>query len=73
MREFAIADIPRHELAHYFPEMRALMNECQYNNCMHINEPSCAIKEAVSEGIINEERYINYCTILDSIKENDWE
>lgn len=73
MREFAIADIPRHELAHYFPEMRALMNECQYNNCMHINEPSCAIKEAVSQGMINEERYINYCTILDSIKENDWE
>ena len=73
MREFAIADIPRHELAHYFPEMRALMNECQYNNCMHINEPSCAIKEAVSEGMISEERYINYCTILDSIKENDWE
>ena len=73
MREFAIADIPRHELAHYFPEMRALMSECQYNNCMHINEPSCAIKEAVSEGIISEERYINYCTILDSIKENDWE
>lgn len=73
MREFAIADIPRHELAHYFPEMRALMNECQYNNCMHINEPSCAIKDAVSEGIISEDRYINYCTILDSIKENDWE
>jgi ribosome biogenesis GTPase len=73
MREFAIADIERKELSHYFPEMRALLNNCQYNNCMHINEPSCAIKEAVLDGIISEERYISYCTILDSIKENDWD
>lgn len=73
MREFAIADIPRHELAHYFPEMRAMMRDCQYNNCMHIHEPSCAIKEAVTQGVISEERYINYCTILDSIKQNNWE
>lgn len=73
MREFAIADIERNELSHYFPEMRALLNNCQYNNCMHINEPYCAIKEAVLDGVISEERYISYCTILDSIKENDWD
>ena len=73
MREFAIADIDRNELSHYFPEMRQLLNNCQYNNCMHINEPSCAIKNAVTRGEISEERYLSYCTILDSIKENDWE
>ena len=73
MREFAIADIERTELSHYFPEMKALLSNCQYNNCMHINEPSCAIKDAVVNGIISEDRYVNYCTILDSMKEHDWE
>ncbi len=73
MREFAIADIERSELSHYFPEMRILLNDCQYNNCMHINEPACAVKNAVMNGQISEERYISYCTILDSIKKNDWD
>lgn len=72
MREFAIADIERSELSHYFPEMRAVLNDCQYNNCMHINEPSCAVKNAVMNGQISEQRYIGYCNMLDSIKENDW-
>ncbi len=72
MREFAIADIERSELSHYFPEMRTVLTNCQYNNCMHINEPSCAVKNAVMNGQISEERYISYCSILDSIKENDW-
>lgn len=72
MREFAIADIERSELSHYFPEMRTVLSNCQYNNCMHINEPSCAVKNAVMNGQISEERYVSYCSILDSIKENDW-
>src|SRR6185437_9148118 len=39
MREFAMMDIEPHELSHYFPEMKALINECRFNNCMHIEEP----------------------------------
>ncbi|NBO48294.1 MAG: ribosome small subunit-dependent GTPase A [Chitinophagia bacterium] len=73
MREFAIADIPKNELSHYFPEMRVLLNKCQYNDCMHINEPSCAIKDAVIHGKISEERYASYFTILDSINEHQWD
>ena len=69
MREFAIADINKDELSHYYPEMRALLNDCQFNNCMHMNEPGCAIKQAVIDGKIHEDRYISYCTILDSIEE----
>ena len=69
MREFAIADISKDELSHYYPEMRALLNDCQFNNCMHMNEPGCAIKQAVMDGKIHEDRYISYCTILDSIEE----
>lgn len=66
MREFGIVDISKQELSHYFPEMRALLNECQFNNCMHINEPGCAIKKAVEDGRIHAERYISYWNILDS-------
>jgi ribosome biogenesis GTPase len=69
MREFAIADISKDELSHYYPEMRALLNDCQFNNCMHMNEPGCAIKQGVMDGEIHEDRYISYCTILDSIEE----
>ena len=73
MREFAIADISKDELSHYYPEMRDLLNNCQFNNCIHMNEPGCAIKQAVLEGKIHEDRYISYCTILDSIEEKtDW-
>jgi len=72
MREFAIADISKQELSHYFPEMRAVMNDCQFNDCMHINEPGCAVKKAVIKGEIHEERYVSYLTILDSIQEKQW-
>jgi ribosome biogenesis GTPase len=72
MREFAIADISKDELSHYFPEMKHRLNDCQFNNCMHINEPGCAIKQAVVDGEIHEERYVSYCTILDSIEDKKW-
>jgi ribosome biogenesis GTPase len=72
MREFAIADISKQELSHYFPEMRAVMNDCQFNDCMHINEPGCAVKKAVFNSSIHEERYVSYLTILDSIQEKQW-
>ena len=72
MREFAIADISKNELSHYFPEMKLRLNDCQFNNCMHINEPGCAIKQAVVDGEIHEERYVSYCTILDSIEDKKW-
>ncbi len=72
MREFAIADISKDELSHYFPEMKMRLNDCQFNNCMHINEPGCAIKQAVVDGEIHEERYVSYCTILDSIEDKKW-
>jgi ribosome biogenesis GTPase len=72
MREFAIADISKDELSHYFPEMKLQLNDCQFNNCMHINEPGCAIKQAVVDGEIHEERYVSYCTILDSIEDKKW-
>ncbi|MBY0537333.1 MAG: ribosome small subunit-dependent GTPase A [Chitinophagaceae bacterium] len=69
MREFGIVDISKQELSHYFPEMRSLIQECQFNNCMHINEPGCSVKQAVRDGKISEDRFVSYYGILESIEE----
>ena len=67
MREFGIVEISRQELSHYFPEMRVLLGDCQFNNCLHINEPGCGIKKAVEYGRIDAERYVSYWNILESM------
>jgi ribosome biogenesis GTPase len=72
MREFGLVDLSKQELSHYFPEMRVRINECQFNNCLHINEPGCAIKKALEDEEINVDRYISYCNILDSIEEKKY-
>jgi len=72
MREFGLVDISKQELSHYFPEMARLINDCQFNNCLHINEPGCAVKDAVANGSIDEERYISYYKILESINEKTY-
>jgi ribosome biogenesis GTPase len=72
IREFAITGIERSELSHYFPEMRERLQYCRFNNCLHLEEPGCAVKEAVEEGKIYMERYISYYNILETIPENDY-
>jgi len=72
IRELGLVDIPKQELAHYFPEMLALINDCQFNNCMHLNEPGCAVKKAVEEGRIHIDRYISYANILDKTEEKKY-
>lgn len=65
IKEFGLVDMEKVEVAQRFPEMRERMHDCRFNNCTHINEPGCAIKEAVEKGEISETRYINYLNILD--------
>jgi ribosome biogenesis GTPase len=72
MKEFGLVAVERHELSGYFPEMRKLINDCQFNNCLHTNEPGCAVKEAVQKGEIHEERYVSYFNMLESIEEHQW-
>jgi ribosome biogenesis GTPase len=72
MREFAMMDIEPQELSHYFPEMKALIHDCKFNNCMHIEEPGCAVKPAVEENKISPERYISYLNILGTIENKKW-
>lgn len=64
IKEFGILDIEEQELSHYFPEMRAYLGECKYNNCKHINEPGCVILEKLEEGYIHPYRYQSYLNIL---------
>jgi ribosome biogenesis GTPase len=51
-------------MSHYFPEMRALLNECKFHNCQHLNEPNCAVKQAVDKGEIAESRYATYRDLM---------
>jgi ribosome biogenesis GTPase len=69
VKEFGIIDFDKQELSHYFPEMRQRINDCKFNNCLHINEPGCAIIKAVHENVISVDRYISYIGILGSIEE----
>jgi len=64
IRAFGIIDLEKEHIGHYFPEMRERMENCKFNNCQHINEPKCAVKEAVENGEIAESRYESYWTML---------
>jgi ribosome biogenesis GTPase len=68
MRELSLANMDKEELAQYFPEMRAKMHDCQFNNCQHINEPGCAVKAAVEKGIITEARFFSYVDLWHGIE-----
>lgn len=72
LREFALMDIGKNELSHYFPEMKTLINDCRFNNCLHVDEPHCAVKQAVEEGKIAADRYISYLNILGTIETKKW-
>jgi len=69
IKEFGLVDMVLEELSHYYIEMRPFINDCKFNNCLHENEPQCAIKAQVQEGEISEERYMSYLTILDEIRQ----
>lgn len=69
IKEFGIAYFDKYEVAQYFREFKALASQCKFSDCLHIEEPNCAIKNGVNEGVIHPERYINYLNILDSIEE----
>lgn len=63
IRELGVIDIEKNELSHFFPEMRALLNQCRFNSCRHNNEPGCAVIKAVEEGEIELSRYESYLSI----------
>lgn len=58
----------------FYPEMNEYTGKCRFADCVHINEPGCAVKEALSNGLISQVRYENYCAIHEILKQfKDWE
>lgn len=74
IKGFGVVDMNSQEVSGYFPEFFKLKSKCKYHNCLHQNEPNCAIKEAVENGTIANWRYQNYLQIIlgdDSQYRND--
>lgn len=65
IKELGLIDTAKEEISHYFPEMRDRLNQCRFHNCLHINEPGCAIKDAVGQGEIAESRYMSYLSMME--------
>ncbi len=68
IKEFGLIDMEAGELSHYFPEIFNASENCKFNNCLHVNEPSCAVMNQVKENAIPETRYRSYLSILESIR-----
>ena len=70
VREFAMIDVEKEEIQHYFPEIFETGRSCKFHNCLHINEPKCAVLEAIENDEIQESRYFTYLKIMDEVEEN---
>lgn len=65
IKGFGVVHLENVELRNYFPEMYAKQSECKFNNCIHLNEPGCAVKEAIDSGEISTTRYASYLSIME--------
>ncbi|MAU17275.1 MAG: ribosome small subunit-dependent GTPase A [Muricauda sp.] len=72
IKGFGIVDMDKHEIGNYFPEFFALKSECKFNNCLHLDEPKCAIKEALENGKIAESRYRSYVQMVTGDEDNPY-
>ena len=70
IKGFGVVDFSKEEIGDFFPEIFALKQKCKFNNCLHVNEPQCAVKIAVEKGEIAESRYISYLQLLEDEQEN---
>jgi ribosome biogenesis GTPase len=66
VKEFGIVDMEKSEIGTYFPDIRKFALHCRFSNCLHQNEPNCAVKEAVEKGDLDAGRYHSYLGILES-------
>jgi ribosome biogenesis GTPase len=70
IKGFGVVDMDREEIGDYFPEFFALKQDCKFNNCMHLDEPKCAVKEALENDEIAYSRYRSYVQILEGEEEH---
>jgi len=66
IRGFGVVDMERNEIYHFFREIFAVSKGCRFNNCLHLDEPECAVRAAVESGEIDFLRYKSYLNIMDS-------
>jgi ribosome biogenesis GTPase len=71
LKALALWDIEPEELDGYFPELRSLVQECQFSDCTHLHEPGCAVKNALARGEIHPERYESYIRMRSGETEAD--
>jgi ribosome biogenesis GTPase len=71
IRSFGMIDMEDAEISHYFPEIFEVSSGCRFNNCMHINEPGCAVLEALEKGDISPTRYKSYINILKGLDDEN--
>lgn len=72
IKGFGTIDMERAEVSHYFPEIFKMSDKCKFYNCMHLNEPDCAVLDAVRNHYISESRYHSYLNILEDIDEGKY-
>jgi len=65
LKGFGTVDLKREEIFHFFPEIFNIARNCQFNNCLHLLEPGCAVREAIRENRIALSRYKSYISLLD--------
>ena len=70
IKGFGVVAIEKEELGDYFPEFFALKNRCKFHNCIHVNEPQCAVKDALEEEKVSWSRYKSYLQIIEGEEEN---
>ncbi|MGB3774344.1 MAG: ribosome small subunit-dependent GTPase A [Leeuwenhoekiella sp.] len=70
IKGFGVVDIEKEELGNYFPEFFAIKEHCKFNNCLHLEEPKCAVKEALENEELHWSRYRSYVQILEGEDEN---
>lgn len=68
VKGFGLVDMDKYEIGHYFPEIFAAAKECKFGDCLHRNEPDCAVRRAVEEQRISLSRYQSYVSILDDVE-----
>jgi ribosome biogenesis GTPase len=64
IRGFGVVDMEKNEIYHFFPEIFKISVDCKYYNCLHVDEPGCAVIKAVEKGEIDSLRYKSYISIL---------
>ncbi|MGJ8733493.1 MAG: ribosome small subunit-dependent GTPase A [Cellulophaga sp.] len=70
IRGFGIVDMEKEEIGDYFPEFFALKSKCKFNNCLHIDEPKCAVKDALENDEVAWSRYKSYVQMITGEEEN---